>query len=124
VSEPLATLGVELREGSAVARLAGEIDLSNADELERSILAETRGAPAVVLDLAQVDYIDSAGVVLLQRVARTLLAESRSLRLAAPGATPAARIVSLSALDAAIPVHTSSEEALATIGAEVKPLDG
>jgi anti-sigma B factor antagonist len=118
VSEPLATLGVELRQGSAVARLAGEIDLSNAEELERSILAETRGAPAVVLDLAQVDYIDSAGVVLLQRVARTLLAESRSLRLAAPGETPAARIVSLSALDAAIPVHSSSEEALATIGAQ------
>ncbi len=116
MSDPLATLAVERLGASAVARLTGEIDLSNAEELERSILAETRGSPTVVLDLSQVDYIDSAGVVLLHRVARTLLAEARSLRLAAPGETPAARIVSLSALDAAIPVHPSWEEALATIG--------
>ena len=116
LSGPLATLVVDRLPCSAVARLDGEIDLSNAEELERSILAETRGSPTVVLDLSQVDYIDSAGVVLLQRVARTLLAESRSLRLAAPGETPAARIVSLSALDTAIPVHPSWEEALARIG--------
>jgi anti-sigma B factor antagonist len=114
VSEPLATLDVERLAGPiVVARLTGEIDLSNAEELERSILAETRGAPTVVLDLSQVGYIDSAGVVLLQRVAQALVGEARSLRLAAPRETPAARIVSLSALDAAIPVHPSCEEALA-----------
>jgi anti-anti-sigma factor len=51
-----------------VGRLEGEVDLSNAAAIEARILAALCDAPALVLDLADVTYLDSAGLALLSRV--------------------------------------------------------
>jgi len=64
----LATLEIGLRGTLVVGRLEGEVDLSNAAALEARILAALRGAPALVLDLADVTYLDSAALALLSRV--------------------------------------------------------
>ena len=64
----LATLEIGLRGTLVVGRLEGEVDLSNAAALEARILAALRGASALVLDLADVTYLDSAALALLSRV--------------------------------------------------------
>ena len=58
----LATLEIGLRGTLVVGRLEGEVDLSNAAALEARILAALRGASALVLDLADVTYLDSAAL--------------------------------------------------------------
>ncbi|MFD4638273.1 STAS domain-containing protein [Lentzea sp. NPDC058436] len=49
-------------QGRPVLKVAGEIDLSNTDAFEKA-LADTKGA--LVVDLSEVHYIDSAGMSVL-----------------------------------------------------------
>lgn len=55
--------------GVTVADLSGELDLTNAPEVERRLLevAEDRG---LVLDLNRVSFVDSAALHMLFRIAR------------------------------------------------------
>jgi anti-anti-sigma factor len=64
----LATLEIGWRGGLLVGRLDGEVDLSNAAALQERILAALVGARGLVLDLAGVTYLDSAGLALLSRI--------------------------------------------------------
>jgi anti-sigma B factor antagonist len=54
---------VEKRDGVLVARVSGDVDLSNAGQVETTVLAaaEASGGPLVV-DLTAVTFLDSAGV--------------------------------------------------------------
>jgi anti-sigma B factor antagonist len=60
---------VEERDGVVVARVFGEVDLSNAAEVEADVLAAaaTSRGPFVV-DLTAVTFLDSAGVRCLDHV--------------------------------------------------------
>jgi len=59
------------RRGDVVCMcIEGEIDLANRDELLAQIIAGAVGARRVVLDLAAVEYLDSAGVRLVFDVSR------------------------------------------------------
>jgi anti-sigma B factor antagonist len=51
--------------GVAVAHLAGEIDMANAPAIGRAIVRGLTGAGAVLIDLTEVTFLDSAGVRLL-----------------------------------------------------------
>ena len=51
--------------GAAVVRLAGEIDMANAPAIGRAIVRNVTGARAVLVDLTEVSFLDSAGVRLL-----------------------------------------------------------
>jgi anti-anti-sigma factor len=60
---------VERRDGVVVARVFGEVDLSNAAEVEAAVLAaaaKSRGP--FVVDLSAVPFLDSAGVRLLDHL--------------------------------------------------------
>ena len=60
---PLADVRFEAVDSVVVARLEGEIDMSNAGELGTAITGRVPAdAVAVVLDLGGVDYLDSAGI--------------------------------------------------------------
>ena len=48
----------------------GEVDMATAPQLERALLAVTRGD--VVVDLTAVAFLDSSGIATLVRVHRTL----------------------------------------------------
>lgn len=74
----------------AVARLTGEIDLSNADSVESAITESTpNGALALVLDVSALDYLDSAGIHLIYRLREKLQARGQCLRLVIPFKSPA-----------------------------------
>ena len=62
-----------------------ELDLRTADDVEAQIeRAFAGGARAVVLDFAQVEFCDSAGLRLLVRAAKRATALGREFRVANP----------------------------------------
>lgn len=61
-------LTVEEEPGATIVLLAGEIDMSNAGALEDTARAAVGDAAAVVLDLREVTFLDSAGVRLLDHL--------------------------------------------------------
>jgi anti-sigma B factor antagonist len=52
-------------EGAVVVAAAGEIDMSNAAEFAAALEEAGRGADRFVLDLTEVEYLDSAGLAAL-----------------------------------------------------------
>jgi anti-anti-sigma factor len=81
----LADLSVEDGDGTVVARITGEIDLSNAPSLERTMLdAVPNTAPGMVVDLSGVSYLDSAGIRMLGEMAERLRWREQRLIVVAP----------------------------------------
>ena len=74
--------------GIDVVRVVGEVDLSNAERLEAAV-ASTEAAH-VVLDLAGLEYVDSAGIRAIDRGYRELASQGRSLSIVSPPGTRAA----------------------------------
>ena len=66
--------------------VSGEIDLSNADGLERELLTALAPARAVTIDLREVTYMDSQGVRLLHHLS-VGLASGATLTVVAPDGT-------------------------------------
>ena len=85
----LVDIQFEFREGVVIARVVGEIDMSNAADLRSAITEATPTAAAgVVLDLSEVDYIDSAGIHLLYRLGEVLRNRGQALRVVIPPTSP------------------------------------
>ena len=69
----LCTVETRQTDSHTIARLIGEVDASNAasiDEELRAIAGAVRNV--FVVDLNELDYIDSAGIAVLERLAREL----------------------------------------------------
>jgi anti-anti-sigma factor len=86
----LADLQLSSRDRAVVARVTGEIDLSNATYLERALLTATpNDTLSLVLDLSELDYLDSAGIQLIYRLRESLRSRGQTLALVIPSASPA-----------------------------------
>ena len=73
-----------------IARLTGEVDLSNANSIEIAVAEATPNhALALILDVSAVDYLDSAGIHLIYRLREKLRARGQGLRLVIPAHSPA-----------------------------------
>ena len=75
--------------GVVVVALTGEVDLSNATELEAELAAAIEGAAPAVVDLSGLDYLDSSGTRSLHRLAAGTAARRQPLALVAPPASTA-----------------------------------
>ena len=111
----LASVAVERRGHAAVARLSGEVDLSNAAAVEDAVTGELTGVRAVALDLGGLRYLDSAGLALLSRLATRCDDGGTALRLVVPAGAVVRRAVTVSGLDTVIPVDETLEAALSTL---------
>jgi anti-sigma B factor antagonist len=68
--------------GTVTVSVSGEIDLSNVDELADAIATAVRGeAPAVVLDISEVTFIDSVGITALLKGRRLADEHSKEYRV-------------------------------------------
>jgi anti-anti-sigma factor len=108
-----ARVSVERHGPTLLARFTGEIDLSNAAAVEDQVVGGLAGATGAAVDLGGLDYLDSAGLALLTRLAGRL---AGALRLIVPPGATVRRTVEVSGLGAAIPVDESVEAALAALG--------
>lgn len=64
-----------------LVRLSGEIDLANAPEIGRAIVARMSAAGKVLVDLTAVSFLDSAGVRLLDSLIGDLGDHGTPIRL-------------------------------------------
>lgn len=105
------------RSGEAlIAKTEGRVDGSNArefqSELESVISADDR---AVVLDLADLTYISSAGLRVILLVTKSL--RDRNARFAVCNLSESIReVFSISGFDQIIPVHADQSAAIASFG--------
>jgi anti-anti-sigma factor len=78
----LADVMMDEQEGVPVARIRGEVDVSNADELGLQLHASVPNAAlGLVLDLTETTYFDSSGVRLLFDLGERLSRRQQSLRV-------------------------------------------
>ena len=108
-----AEIVLDRRNGSIVARLSGEVDMSNASYVRDQLLASMpNDALALVLDISGCRYLDSAAIEVLFDVSRRLARRRQELRLVMPPDSPLRRVIELTEVHTAAPVHESLEGAL------------
>ena len=109
----IVTVADEHRGAVAVAQLAGEIDASNVHEIAgRLRSALTNRSTALIVDLADVEYLDSAGVNLLFTLGDELRGRQQSLHLVVPSRSTVARMLRITAVDRVYPTHRALEDAV------------
>lgn len=88
------TLDLSERDGVVVARLEGEVDFTNAEDIERRMLAATTNDTiALALDLSGAAYVDSAGVRMIFALARRLDSCRQRLGIVAGPSSPLHRLI-------------------------------
>jgi anti-sigma B factor antagonist len=115
---PLADVTVDGEGPLVVARVSGEIDLSNVDEIRTALVAAvTHDVECLVLDLTPTTYLDSTGVRLLFELAERLQGRRQQLRLVVADEALVRRVVILTQLDQRVPLDESVDAAKAAFGA-------
>jgi anti-sigma B factor antagonist len=103
---------VETVDTATVVRLVGEIDLSTVVEAELRIVSSTDGAPHVVLDLEALTYLDSAGLAMVDGLARRCRGQGRTFGVVVSDDSVVRTALSVSGLDCVVPVHATRADAL------------
>lgn len=103
-------LGVESRGSAVVVRLHGEVDLYNADEVRAALGSAADGSELVVVDLTEVEFMDSTALGVFVEAHNAL--PNGGLRLAAPQ-LETRRALLVSGLDRRLNVYDTLDEALA-----------
>jgi anti-sigma B factor antagonist len=102
------------RERVVIARLSGEIDLSNAESIENAIAEATPNhALALILDVSLLDYLDSAGIHLIYKLREKLRARGQALRLVIPADSPANDALRLAGVSRNVETAGSLDAAMA-----------
>jgi anti-anti-sigma factor len=99
-----------------VARLIGELDLSNAVDIAGALAAAADEATlGLVIDMSGLTHIDSAGVRLLFDLRRRLSVRRQSLALAVPADARIRDVLEMAAIYETVPVTATVEEATAAV---------
>ncbi len=99
-------------ESAVVAHLVGELDLYNAPSLREALLEiAAEQPPRLVIDLEEVDFVDSTALGVLIET-RAKLENKKAFLLAAPG-PDTRRALTISGLDRLLSLHDTVESALA-----------
>jgi anti-anti-sigma factor len=99
-----------------VARVRGEIDLSNAvDLLEALAEAAADSDLGIVLDMSALRHLDSAGLRLLFELRRRLAYRRRFVALAVPREARVHAVLDMAAVGDTLPVRESVEDAVAAV---------
>jgi anti-anti-sigma factor len=114
----LAELDFEERGDAVVARLSGELDLSNVHDIADALHAAVSGDVAgLALDLSELTHLDSAGVRLLFDLRQRLATARQVLVAVVPAGAPIREILDLAAVPATIELFTDLDAAVAAASA-------
>jgi anti-anti-sigma factor len=113
-----AEANVSYHDSVSVVTLTGEVDFVQASQLREHLLGAVRNEDlGLVVDLTDASYIDSVGVSLLFELAEKL--SERQLRLAVvlPDGGLVRRVLGIVNLGSVAEIHSSVDDALASIRA-------
>ena len=117
--DELARIEIDPTPRGVVARISGEIDISNVGMVKRKLTDAVTGAsPGLVVDVSGTTYLDSSGVYLLFELARALEGRQQQMCVVAPPTTPSTRVLLITGFDHIVPVTSTVEEAIEKVGAE------
>jgi anti-sigma B factor antagonist len=97
---------------AAVLTVVGEVDMTTAPELLRSIELVSDGTERVVVDLSAVTFLDSSGLNALLSGRRALDARGIGLRVVSPEDNPVRRVFEITQLTESLSVVPSLPAAL------------
>jgi anti-anti-sigma factor len=99
------------------AALTGELDMSNAADLESLVVdVVPNDSTGMVLDLTGLTYLDSAGIRLLLTLVGRFRWRGQRLALLAPDGCRARRVIELAGAQEALAVDEDDAAAIARIG--------
>lgn len=110
-------LSVTKRDGHAVLILQGEVDLGTAPRFrERLVELVNEGERQVVVDLGQVDFLDSTGLGVLVGGLKRLRSHDGDLRVVCTSPR-ILRVFEVTGLDQVFSIHESVDAAIGAVGA-------
>jgi anti-anti-sigma factor len=112
----LARVDIERRQDSIVAHLQGEVDASNAHLLEREIRAAVPNTSAgLILDLSEVEYMDSSGVRMLFTIHNQLRERGKRMRAVVPDTAAIKGVLEILGVRTLIPLDAEVSAAVAEL---------
>ena len=116
--DELARIEIDQTPRGVVARISGEIDISNVGAVKRKLTgAVTSSSPGLVVDISGTNYLDSSGVYLLFELNRALEGRQQQLCVVAPPTTPSSRVLLITGFDHIVPVTSTLEDAIEKVAA-------
>jgi anti-anti-sigma factor len=113
----LARIVTETHDGLPVARIEGEVDMTNAQSIgERLRALLTNRSVALIVDLGPTTYLDSSGITLLFGLSEELRRRQQQLHVVVPEGSPIARVLAITGIDQVVPTHKTIAAALERAG--------
>lgn len=117
MTQPVGSLDIAWAGLTLIARIRGEVDLSNAPGFEEEIsLKLSRGVP-LVIDLTLTSYFDSSGVRMLSNLVEAAERNGRGIRVVAPDGGAARYVLRICAFREDL-LAESPEQALESLDAD------
>jgi anti-sigma B factor antagonist len=108
----MSVANIKEEQGKIVIALEGDIDLENAGEVRKALLANLKQKKDLLIDLSAVSYIDSSGIASL--VEGLQVARKQKNELSLVSVSPRAmRVLELARLDKVFAIHADVAAALA-----------
>jgi anti-anti-sigma factor len=115
---PMAEIRVEREDETVVAILTGEVDMSNAATVRQQIAGSiTPDDDAVIVDLSELSFIDSAGLHSLIELGTVLDERRQKLLLCLPPGSTIRRAIEIIGLPHAVSVYSDRSEAMEAVRA-------
>ena len=115
----LARLSLETQGDIELARVAGEVDASNVDDLSAQLLAAVpTHARALVLDLRDTSYIDSSGISLIFDAAARLRNRRQELRLVVTPHSFVGEVLAAVSMEQSVAIDPGLDDSLRALSAE------
>jgi anti-anti-sigma factor len=107
---PLAHLNIKWHGATCVVSVTGEIDRSNSDHLSESITQSTEEALCLVVDVSELQYLDSAALTMVHQLAEV---STRRFLLVALAGSRARRLLEIAGMDTILVIVETIDAALA-----------
>jgi anti-sigma B factor antagonist len=116
VEHEQASFFLEGMDGSMVVFAVGEIDLATSPTMREVLGEAVESRRHLIVDLSAVSFLDSTGLGVLIRAQKQISATHKSMSLVGPTGM-VAKVLRLTRIDEAIPVHPNLDTALGATSA-------
>lgn len=121
-----AAVEIEQHNNLTIARIRGDIDTSNADRIELALQAGAAANEAVsgmIVELNDVEYLNSAAIKMLFGLAEQLQARGQQLRVVMDDSAPMRKVLRIIHFERLVPLDRTVKEAEAQIAAAREAAD-